>query len=199
MSESTLMVYQAHPLTGEYTGPTQADPDPLDEGNWLIPAMAFADAPPKPKAGFAIVHTPGADQVWSLVPDHRGMVYQVETGAPLQWEELGPLSDNLTASPYPGPGNRWDGNEWTYDDALAQAGLIAAERAWRDSEIESVKWLRERHRDQQEIGVDPSLSSVQFRELLVYIQALRDWPQTAQFPALDSRPTAPGWIADQSQ
>ena len=32
-----------------------------------------------------------------------------------------------------------------------------------------------------------------------YLQDLRDWPQSDQFPVVEHRPVAPSWIADQSQ
>ncbi|MHC8348709.1 tail fiber assembly protein [Pseudomonas sp. RT4P38] len=75
--------------------------------------------------------------------------------------------------------------------------LSAQERFWRDTEIERVKWLRERHRDQLEIGAQTTLTPEQFGELLVYVQSLRDWPQAPEFPAEESRPAAPEWIAAQ--
>ena len=73
------------------------------------------------------------------------------------------------------------------------------ERQWRDAELASVMWLRERHRDQLEIEVEASLSGEQFTELLVYMQALRDWPQSEQFPDSEHRPVQPAWIADQTE
>lgn len=81
MNDSALVVHQAHPVTGEYLGPCQADPDPLVEGNWLIPGMAFVEKPPEPKPGFAVVHVPGSDEVWTQLADHRGTVYLTETGS----------------------------------------------------------------------------------------------------------------------
>lgn len=77
--------------------------------------------------------------------------------------------------------------------------LASAERGWRDAAIEGVKWLRERHRDQVDIGVATTLTDERFRELLVYIQALRDWPQASDFPGQGHRPVAPDWIADQTE
>ncbi|MGX1184779.1 hypothetical protein AB7M29_002458 [Pseudomonas sp. F-14 TE3623] len=77
--------------------------------------------------------------------------------------------------------------------------LSVQERLWRDAEIERVKWLRERHRDQLDIGEQTTLMPVQFNELLVYMQALRDWPQSPDFSDSQHRPTAPDWIADQAQ
>lgn len=72
-------------------------------------------------------------------------------------------------------------------------------RAWRDIEIERVAWLRDRHRDESEIGGDKKLSAEQYAELLAYIKALRDWPATDEFPAEESRPLAPDWVASQTQ
>ena len=72
------------------------------------------------------------------------------------------------------------------------------ERAWRDAELVAVMWLRERHRDQLEIEVETTLTAEQFRELLVYMQALRDWPQSSGFPDNQYRPTAPEWLAEQT-
>lgn len=93
--------------------------------------------------------------------------------------------------------------EWLPHDAPellpATAGIAAAERAWRDTELSGLVWLRDRHRDQLEIGVTTTLTPEQFSELLVFMQALRDWPQSEAFPDSEQRPVAPPWIADQSQ
>ena len=73
------------------------------------------------------------------------------------------------------------------------------ERAWRDAELSGLVWLRDRHRDQLEIEIETTLTSEQFAELLVYMQALRDWPQAEYFPVIEHRPVAPPWIAEQGQ
>ena len=69
-----------------------------------------------------------------------------------------------------------------------------AERAWRDLEIERVKWLRERHRDEVDSARPTTLTVKQSGELLDYVQALRDWPSAAQFPEEEARPQCPAWI-----
>lgn len=89
-------------------------------------------------------------------------------------------------------------NEVFSDTYVALTGLqadVADERLWRDSVLESVKWLRERHRDQLDLGKGTSLSAEQFNELLAYMQSLRDWPQAPTFPDANHRPTPPNWIA----
>lgn len=70
----------------------------------------------------------------------------------------------------------------------------AAERLWRDVELAARQWLRERHRDEQDLGRPTTLSNEQFTELLAYLQALRDWPQAEAFPGPAQRPTPPSWI-----
>lgn len=77
--------------------------------------------------------------------------------------------------------------------------LSARERAWRDVELTSVLWLRERHRDQLEIEAPTTLTTDQFKELLVYMQSLRDWPQSPDFPQIKQRPVAPPWVAEQTE
>ncbi|MDD1147110.1 phage tail assembly chaperone [Pseudomonas sp. TNT2022 ID357] len=76
--------------------------------------------------------------------------------------------------------------------------LKQVERAWRYGEIERAKWLRERHRDEQDLGVSTTLTAEQFSELLGYLKALRDWPQSPDFPQAEHRPVAPSWIAEQT-
>lgn len=77
--------------------------------------------------------------------------------------------------------------------------LAALERAWRDSVINPTEWLVGRHRDEQDMQLITTLQASQFAELLQYRQALRDWPQSNDFPNTASRPRSPAWIANQVQ
>lgn len=77
--------------------------------------------------------------------------------------------------------------------------LIDSERPWRDAELRGLVWLRDRHRDQLEIEASTTLTGEQFKELLVYMQALRDWPQSPNFPQIEHRPVVPPWIAEQTE
>lgn len=77
--------------------------------------------------------------------------------------------------------------------------LAAAERLWRDAEIESVRWLRERHRDEVDSARPTTLTAEQSGELLDYVQSLRDWPLSADFPKPEYRPIAPTWVAEHNQ
>jgi hypothetical protein len=73
------------------------------------------------------------------------------------------------------------------------------ERVWRNTELQSTEWLVTRHRDEQDLAQDTTLTTGQFAELLGYRQALRDWPQSEHFPDSQYRPVAPPWIAEQTQ
>ncbi|CAH0275837.1 tail fiber assembly protein [Pseudomonas mediterranea] len=96
---------------------------------------------------------------------------------------------------------------WTeYEDWLEKGGTPfpaveergdLKERGWRDSQLHNVQWLRERHRDEVELGLSSTLTDEQFKELLIYMQSLRNWPQDAHFPQVQWRPSAPQWIAEQ--
>ncbi|MBC3208869.1 hypothetical protein HU755_18865 [Pseudomonas sp. SWRI111] len=77
----------------------------------------------------------------------------------------------------------------------SEEGPVTAARIWREASLAATEWLVTRHRDEQDLGRGTSLKPTQYLELLEYRQALRDWPDSALFPAADSRPTAPFWLA----
>lgn len=80
---------------------------------------------------------------------------------------------------------------------LTSEQLATVERQWRDREIERIKWLRERHRDEQDLGRDTTLNSERFADLLSYMQLLRDWPLSPAFPAELGRPVEPLWLSQE--
>ncbi|OLS59609.1 phage tail assembly chaperone [Pseudomonas putida] len=80
---------------------------------------------------------------------------------------------------------------------LSQEEIEAKERVWRDSAIADAQWLRDRHRDELELGLTTTLTAERFTELLVYLQALRDWPQSASFPEIEERPVSLPWMLKQ--
>lgn len=71
------------------------------------------------------------------------------------------------------------------------------ERLWRDGEVTATEWLVNRHREEQDIQLPTTLPADRFSELLLYRQALRDWPSAVAFPDSQFRPVAPSWIAEQ--
>ncbi|MDP9515223.1 phage tail assembly chaperone [Pseudomonas protegens] len=111
------------------------------------------------------------------------------------------LYQSVIGNPLPGQIRAHDeqGLPFLIDAPIVVQDFSSQERGWRDENLMSVIWLRERHRDQLEIKAPTSLDSEQFNTLLVYIQALRDWPQSANFPTSRYRPVAPSWITEQTQ
>ena len=91
-----------------------------------------------------------------------------------------------------------DGSVIKHPLPVLEDDLPLIERQWRDVEIERVRWLRERHRDEVEIGKATSLTETRFEEILVYIQKLRDWPASNDFPEKGKRPEKPSWVGSQT-
>ncbi|TFF42855.1 phage tail assembly chaperone [Pseudomonas sp. RIT623] len=117
--------------------------------------------------------------------------------------------DGVIISAFAGPQDpeRFPGLVEVEDDDPRYLGLIASvtpeklvlepsalERQWRDAQLLELVWLRDRHRDQLEIGATTTLTAEQFAELLVFMQALRDWPQSEAFPDESARPVPPVFL-----
>lgn len=90
--------------------------------------------------------------------------------------------------------------EWFWDFSAHtwyRPASAVTERNWRDDELARWVWLRDRHRDQQELGVATTLTTEQFALLLRYLQQLREWPQASEFPEAAARPLAPAFLERQ--
>ncbi|WP_106804527.1 phage tail assembly chaperone [Pseudomonas sp. S5D5] len=111
------------------------------------------------------------------------------------------LFESVIASAQPGKVRlHKDGLPYLADPAPpTNEEVSSAERIWRDAEIARVQWLRERHRDEVDMGLATTIKSAEFNELLTYIQKLRDWPESKDFPKQVKRPAVPTWISDQVQ
>lgn len=73
------VIYHAHPTTGMFLVQGQADPDPLEPGNWLIPAHAYVDAPPELAADQVAVRAPNGLS-WVVAPVATEAGYYTATG-----------------------------------------------------------------------------------------------------------------------
>lgn len=92
---------------------------------------------------------------------------------------------------------------WLPDDAPELLAMIVdselqsaidTERQWRDRQLVATTGPRDRHRDELELGRETTLTPEQYAALLVHIQALRDWPESSDFPDSSGRPAAPDWL-----
>lgn len=61
--------------------------------------------------------------------------------------------------------------------------LAVLARRRRDAEIIAVRWLVDRHRDEEALDASTTLSAEGYRAVLLHIQALRDVPAQSGFPA----------------
>jgi hypothetical protein len=77
---------------------------------------------------------------------------------------------------------------------LAAQSSDAIERAWRNKVLELTQWLVVRDGEELEVGEGTTLSTLEFKELLVYRQLLRDWPSAPDFPETEGRPVEPDWL-----
>ncbi|WP_025808331.1 phage tail assembly chaperone [Pseudomonas chlororaphis] len=77
--------------------------------------------------------------------------------------------------------------------------LTFVERAWRDKQLSLTDGTVTRHRDELEEGAYTTLTAAQYSELQAYRRALRNWPESGEFPLVDHRPSAPLWLAEQIQ
>lgn len=186
------LVYQANPATGEYVGQSYADPDPLVVGNWLIPGKAFTEAPPKAEKGFAAVHVPGGKEVWSLLRDLRGTVYQTDTGLQVEWEKFGELPQGLTLTPWPGPYHVWSGEEWKLDVAAQTEGQKVQAFAKRDQLLSEATARISPLQDAVDLGEATAAEEASLKKWKQYRVAVNRIDQQKGFPASIEWPPMPG-------
>ncbi|WP_027611079.1 phage tail assembly chaperone [Pseudomonas sp. URIL14HWK12:I6] len=77
---------------------------------------------------------------------------------------------------------------------VSPVALIALERDWRNNVLQSTQWLVLRDAEELEMGEGTTLRTEEFKQLLAYRQALRDWPNNPDFPDARSRPIEPDWL-----
>lgn len=132
--------------------------------------------------------------MWALIQD--SVVHEVTEVDP-----AGRFHPDLMWKPCNGDvryGWRYDGKAFV-EPVREGDSLVASERVWRDAEMHASEWLVTRHRDEQDLKQETTLTAAQFSELLNYRQALRDWPQSPNFPDSQNRPVVLSWLASQTQ
>lgn len=111
------------------------------------------------------------------VEDHARILDELSTGRILSADESG---QPITVEPPP---------------PSAEA-LAALARRRRDAEIAQVRWLIERHRDEQALQIATTLTPEDYRLVQEHVQALRDVPEQDGFPhAIDWPVLAPELLA----
>ena len=67
----------------------------------------------------------------------------------------------------------------------------AEARAERDRRINAILWRIERYQTQEAAGLETTDTAEQYREILIYVQALRDVPAQSGFPNAIEWPEEP--------
>ena len=122
-------IYHYSGITGELLGSGVADPDPLEAGNWLVPANATTIDPP------ALLEDHTAcwlGQDWELIEDNRGPLYSTTSGALRDHTELGAVPAGFTRQPMPGQHYTWDGEAWAFNEQSARTAFTSASLLERD-------------------------------------------------------------------
>lgn len=120
-----ITVYNFDVVTREYLAPSV---EFLAVGVG-IPANSCTDTPVEAKDGFAVCRNVGLNG-WEYIEDHRGeVVYDTETGQPVEINRLGDYPENVTVIEPMTPYDRWNGSEWVTDkDAQKSAHIEEAEQ-----------------------------------------------------------------------
>lgn len=87
-----MQIWNYRPTNGELIGAGLADPNPLEEGEWLVPAYATSINPGEPQPGRVYLFRGGS---WESEPDHRGETWW-KVGAEFNTE---PLTINFIGEP----------------------------------------------------------------------------------------------------
>lgn len=67
----------------------------------------------------------------------------------------------------------------------------AEARAERDRRIDAIRWRIERYQTQAAAGLETTDTEEQYKDILLYVQALRDIPEQAGFPDAIEWPEQP--------
>lgn len=121
-----MKIYHYHSKTKEFIGTGEADKDPMDANNWLIPAHACTEEPLENKDGFAAVRVGGKHGEWQQLIDKRGTKYWLADGSKHTINEIGVdvPNDALLSPPEP-------------TQAELSAEKAKSEHYWVKSELDS--------------------------------------------------------------
>lgn len=208
-----MLIYHAHPETGAYLGSSTAVADPLEleRAKQLVYAPAAAEATAVFRDAAAALGDTEADaahlQQLRLALADALAAAEAAAAAVQPTMFLVPAHAYADAPPAFGFDEvavRRDG-AWVVEaipapvaEAPSEEDLAAAARSQRTAQISQVRWLVDRHRDEEVLQRPTTLALADYLALLVYVQNLRDVPEQAGFPIDIVWPTLPAGItADQ--
>lgn len=182
MQDNNKTVYAYHPQTGEYQGPTAADPSPLQPGVWLLPAYSTELQPPVTAERQAAVFSNGS---WSIMPDWRAVkLWSVQTAQPVQ-AKLGDTPDSLRATllqPCEFPA--WDGKGWSINKTAQAAALAQKTAAELKQRLADAYAARRPLEDAESLGIASAAELDKLAAWKRYCVELSRLPDLAMWPRL---------------
>ena len=112
--------------TGLLVCTSQADPNPMQEGDWLLPAFATLKAPPEAPQGQVAVFS--EDNTWALLPDHRGTWYKAD-GQAVQIDDVQADVQGMVRTAPPSPDHVLSKGDWQISEQRVAARFAAYKTA----------------------------------------------------------------------
>lgn len=166
-----MRIYHYYQNTGEFITAGMADPDPLTEGNWLIPAHATEIKPPKEKSGYVVCFINGQ---WEYIRDYRGSTaYSKADRQSIDVDFVGELPDTLTLSEPETDFDEWNGEKWVTDIQAKKDSELEAEEAQKQFLIAESMEKTQLWQTQLMLGIITDEDKASLREWMLYVQKVQ--------------------------
>ena len=106
---------------GLITGPVELPPIPGFGTQLPANGLALDEQLPEPKRNHVWVLLDGTPQQLEC---HLGTAYEVDTGAPVEWDQLGPLPEYLTDLQRPSTDYHWKDGRWSLDPEAVYSAKV---------------------------------------------------------------------------
>ncbi|CAG9189487.1 Virus tail fiber assembly protein lambda gpK [Paraburkholderia tropica] len=186
-----MLIHQYNNATGAYIGSRLADPDPLNQERWLLPAFSTDMPLPARKRDEWLFFIDGA---WVIKPDFRGqMLYRTENGeaAEILIPGISIEDAGLTATPRPSEMHVWEGDAWALDAVAVAAKAKADALAEFEVLMSEARTQNAGKSDAYAADLLTSLEIDMFNAWAAYQMALVSVVNGADFPAAKEWPAKP--------
>lgn len=127
-----MKIFNYDKITKEFTAESIAAEDPLEQGDWLVPANSTEIAPILEEGKTPVFNGTS----WDLLENNRGLIYNILTQESSVLQELGPIPEGFTKVTPPGhPCYTYNSSsqEWELDLDKARKHIWEDIKAFRDS------------------------------------------------------------------